>query len=88
MFTVLACMAAGMFVGLKFFPDKYQKMNGLLQYIFIAILIFCMGAALGGNPAFFDDLKSVGLKSLLFAVIPIVCSVAAVYFITKRVFKE
>ena len=88
MFKVLACMAVGMVFGLKFFPDKYQKINGLLQFIFIAVLIFCMGAALGGNPLFFVELHKLGFKALVFAVIPIVFSVLAVYFVTKRVFKE
>ncbi|MEF9852873.1 MAG: LysO family transporter [Hydrogenoanaerobacterium sp.] len=88
MFKVLVCMAAGMLVGLKLFPDKYQKINGMLQYVFIAILIFCMGASLGHSPTFFADLQSVGLKAVLFSVIPIAFSVIVVYIITKRVFKE
>lgn len=88
MLKVLACMAVGVFLGFKVVPEKYQKFNGMLQYVLIAVLIFCMGAGLGSNPAFFQELQSMGFQALLFAIIPIVCSVLGVYFITKLVFKE
>lgn len=83
MVHVLACMAAGIFLGFKVIPERYQKLNGLLQYIFIAVLIFAMGAGLGSNPAFFAELRTVGLKALLFAAVPIVFSVLAVWAVTK-----
>ncbi|RPF48053.1 putative permease membrane protein [Hydrogenoanaerobacterium saccharovorans] len=88
MITVLVCMAVGMFMGLKIIPEKYQKINGMLQYVFIAVLIFGMGAGLGSSPTFFADLQNVGLKSLMFAVLPIVFSVICVYILTKNMFKE
>lgn len=88
MIKVLACMAIGVFLGFKIVPEKYQKFNGMLQYVLIAILIFCMGAGLGSSPTFFEELQSMGFKALLFAAIPIACSVIGVYFITKLVFKE
>jgi len=81
-------MAVGMFLGLKVIPEKYQKINGMLQYVFIAVLIFCMGAGLGSNPSFFAELQSVGLKALMFAILPIVFSVICVYILTKLMFKE
>lgn len=88
MVKVLVCMAIGILLGFKVVPEKYQKLNGMLQYVLISILILCMGAGLGSSPTFFDELQSLGFQSLLFAAIPILLSVIGVYFVTKFVFKE
>ena len=88
MVSVLVCMAVGIFLGLKVIPAKYQKINGLLQYVFIAVLIFCMGAGLGSSPTFFEELAHMGLQALSFAAIPIALSVAGVALVTKYILKE
>ena len=84
MVAVLAAMAAGVLVGVRFLPERCERANGKLQYILIPVLIFCMGATLGGNPEFFGNLSSLGLKAALFAVVPMAFSVLCVFFATRR----
>lgn len=82
--VILLIMAMGVLVGLRFFPEKWQKQNGYVQLISILVLIFCMGVSLGSNPNFMDELVGFGIKGLVFAIVPIVCSIAGVYLLTHK----
>ena len=84
---ILALMAVGILIGMKWFPPKYAKINSKIQLVCTAFLIFCMGVSLGRRENFLRDLASLGWQSLVFAVIPIVLSVLAVY-VLSRIFLE
>ena len=85
--VVLMIMAVGVLIGFKWFPERFQKLNGQIQVLSIVVLIFCMGVSLGNNPTFIEDLFSLGYKSLVFAVLPIIGSIVIVYYLTKKILK-
>ncbi len=74
-------------LGFKFFPLKWKSANEKLQLICTALLIFSMGVKLGSRENILSELSSLGLRSLLYALIPIVCSVIVVYWLTSRFMK-
>ena len=81
---ILLLMALGMVIGWRRLPEKLRIVNGWLQYVCIAVLIFAMGVRLGNDPAFFENLLSLGGKSLLFAVLPIAGSVVLVWLLCRK----
>lgn len=81
---ILFIMAVGILVGCKFFPEKLNKKNQTFQTICTAILIFCMGVSLGGRSNLLAELQSLGVKSVVYSVVPIVFSVLFVYPLTKK----
>ncbi len=81
---ILAIMAAGALAGFFLFPDKRLKWSERIQLICTCLLIFSMGVILGGRENFMDELLSLGFRSLVFAIIPIAFSIAAVYFLTEK----
>lgn len=85
---ILLIMAIGVFVGFKFFPEKWQKYNHYVQVGSIIALIFFMGIGLGSNPTFMEQLLGLGIKGFIFAIVPIICSVGVVYVLTNKVMKE
>lgn len=82
--TILILMCAGAAVGLWLFPARWQKGNAKVQAGLTAVLIFCMGISLGARPGFFEELASLGLKSLVLCGASILGSVALVYPLTQR----
>jgi uncharacterized transporter YbjL len=77
-------MAVGVLVGLKFFPEKYKKYNNWFQLGCTALLIFLMGVTLGSKENFFEQLSELGLQALILTVLPILCSAAVVYLLTRN----
>ena len=77
-------MFAGVLVGATVFPQNLKKWNSRLQLGMTALLIFTMGVSLGSRPSFLEELGAIGLKSLIFALLPILFSVALVYPLSKR----
>ena len=77
-------MALGVFIGMKFFPEKYKKHNNTLQLCCTALLIFLMGVTLGMKPNFFSDLSNLGLQALVLTLLPIAGSVLLVWLFTCR----
>ena len=86
--VILMIMAVGMLIGGWIFPQKWHAYNNKLQVVSIVILIFCMGVNLGSNENFMHQLPKMGLKGFIFAIIPIILSVAVVYLLTRRLMKE
>lgn len=80
-------MFIGVLIGYFFSPKKYAGFNAKLQMVCTAVLIFSMGVSLGSREGFFRELSSLGLKSAVFSVVPIIFSVIAVYLLTKRFMK-
>lgn len=81
---ILLIMCIGVLLGAKWFPQKLYKANANLQLVCTSLLIFSMGVSLGARPAFFEELSSLGLRSLVFCLLPIAGSVALVYPLTQR----
>lgn len=75
-------------MGAKFFPIKLKKWNEKLQIILIAILIFAMGISLGSREDFIHELLTLGLDSLILALIPMILSALLVYVLTKKFFDK
>lgn len=84
---VIIIMIIGILVGLKFFPKSLHKVNQYVQIICVAILIFSMGVKLGSRDNFLKELSSIGIGSLIFAIVPIIFSVILVYFLTEKYLK-
>jgi len=82
-------MCLGVLTGATVFPARLKRWNGRLQLLLTGLLIFTMGVGLGSRPGFLAELGALGLDSLIFALAPILLSVAAVYplsrlFLQKR----
>ena len=82
--TTILIMFAGVLVGATVFPQNLKKWNSRLQLGMTALLIFTMGVSLGSRPGFLEELGAIGLKSLIFALLPIRFAVALVYPLSKR----
>ncbi|MGL4345604.1 MAG: LysO family transporter [Cellulosilyticaceae bacterium] len=85
---ILIIMAVGIAVGALCFPKKWHGINEKIQLGSMLLLIFCMGISLGSKPNFFVELGTLGLKGVIFAIVPIIFSVALVYGLTSRLLKE
>lgn len=59
-------------------------LNGKVQVIIVALIIFIMGINLGSIDNFAHKILTMGLQSLLFALIPTAFSVAVVYFFSQK----
>ena len=81
--TTILIMCAGVAVGATVFPAKLKKWNERLQLVVSALLIFTMGVSLGSRPGFLDEMGTMGLDSLIFALVPILLSVAVVYPLSR-----
>lgn len=81
--TTIAIMCAGILVGATVFPARLKKWNDRLQLVLTALLIFTMGVSLGSRPGFLEELGSLGVESLLFAVVPMALSTLLVYFLSR-----
>ena len=79
---VLAIMVVGVLVGATVFPARLKGANDKLTLLLTALLIFAMGAMLGGRDAFLDELGTVGWASALFCVVPVAFSTAMVFGLT------
>ena len=86
--VILTIMAIGMLIGGWIFPQKWHTYNNKLQVVSIVILIFCMGVNLGSSDDFMSQLRRMGVKGFIFAIIPILLSVGVVYLLTKHLMKE
>ena len=80
---ILAIMCVGILVGVRFFPERYKKINDKLQMAATFLLIFCMGVKLGGRPDFLGELRSLGWLSFVCFLLPTVCSTALVYLFSR-----
>ena len=85
-FSILIFLALGILLGATIFPKKLLKLNNKLITIGVALLLFSMGASLGGSPTFFEDVVSAGGQAAVFAVATVAGSVLMVWLLT-RLFK-
>ena len=80
---ILAVMVAGVLVGATVFPARLKGLNEKLTLAATALLIFSMGVLLAGRDAFLEELGAVGWASVLFCLVPVAFSTAAVYGLTN-----
>lgn len=59
-------------------------LNGKVQVIIVALIIFIMGINLGSIDNFAHKMITMGVQSLLFAIVPTAFSVAVVYFFSRK----
>lgn len=80
---IIVIMCVGVLVGAFAFPSSWKGANEKLTLVSTGLLIFSMGAMLGGRDSFLDELATLGASSLAFAVFPIVFSVIVVYVLSR-----
>ena len=79
---LLVAMITGILFSLFLKGEKVRNIAGKLQTIVTLILIFSMGYALGSRPGFLDEVKEIGVLSLIYCLVPTVLSVLVVYVLT------
>ena len=79
---LLVAMITGILFSLLLKGEKVRNIAGKLQTIVTLILIFSMGYALGSRPGFLDEVKEIGVLSLIYCLVPTVLSVLVVYVLT------
>ncbi len=85
-----AIMIAGICMGYVFLKcrQKVQKkiryVNDKLQLICVALIIFVMGINLGSMENFVAKMLNMGIKSLIFAIVPTFLSIIIVYFFSRK----
>lgn len=89
MWLILVSLLVGVVIGLlNILPRKIVKYNSRFQQIGVILLIFSMGASIGSNREILRNLESMGFKALIFACLTSILSIAAVYAVSKRFFRE
>lgn len=83
---ILVFMIVGVLIGRFCFPKKLKKLNEKMQVFMTMLLIFAMGVMLGRRENLIHEFSSLGFKSLIFCLIPIILSTIIVYFLTERFF--
>lgn len=84
MAKIFIVLALGFVAGFcRVLKEKGLKINAKLQTVWLMLLIFCMGVSIGRNGEIIQALPSLGGKALLYAVLAVICSVAAVWLLTK-----
>ncbi len=85
---ILVVMCIGILVGRISFLRRVKKGNEYLSLLCTFLLIFSMGVMLGKKENFFAELSALGITSLLFCLIPTVCSIVLVYLLTQKFMKK
>lgn len=65
---------------------KYQvnvAWIGKVQTVAIILLVFTMGTRIGSNEEVVSNLNMIGLYALVFTIVILICSIAAVFFVRK-----
>ena len=84
---LLVAMLTGLLCSLFLKGEKVSSIAGKLQTIVTLILIFSMGYSLGSRPGFLDEVREIGILSLIYCIVPTVFSVIIVYILTS-IFKK
>lgn len=80
---VLVVMAVGVLAGATVFPARLKGVNDKATLVLTALLIFAMGATLGGRDAFLEELGALGWASALFCIVPVALSTLVVFGLTS-----
>lgn len=63
---------------------KISSYNNALQLITVALIIFIMGINLGSIDDFASKMVTLGLQSLVFAIVPTLFSIIVVYYLSQK----
>ena len=85
---VLIVMALGVLIGATVFPEWLKSINEKCTLVSTVFLIFTMGVMLGSRDSFLDELVTLGLSSILFCIVPVICSIICVYVLTRLCMKD
>lgn len=87
MWLIIALTLVGSLVGFflfsRFQTDKPLRIVGRTQQAAAVVLLFLLGVWLGGNGEFWSGISTIGLSGLLFALLAIAFSVAAVWILAR-----
>ena len=81
-------MALGVLIGATVFPEWLKSINEKCTLVSTVFLIFTMGVMLGSRDSFLDELVTLGLSSILFCIVPVICSIICVYVLTRLCMKD
>ena len=85
MWMIIVSLLAGVLVGLLgIVPKKYMRFNSRFQQAGVILLLFSMGASIGANRELILKLKSIGLKSITFALLACLFSILFTYLVTSK----
>lgn len=70
----------GIFIKL---PKQFIKLNSRFQHLMVFLLLFSMGLSIGANKSLLNQIGSLGIKSLAFALVTAVLSILGVYLATE-----
>lgn len=68
--------------------DKLLKRAGMMQMVFLYMLIFVMGLRLGMNKQVFESIGTIGFKAGIFAVLTALGSILGVFIVDKTIIKS
>mgnify|MGYP000961109460 CR=1 FL=1 len=86
-FSILAWLAGGAVLGALLFPPKWLRAVDGAITAGVALVLFCMGVSLGGDPAFLENLLSAGGPAALMALCTVGGSVLAVWALCRLFLK-
>lgn len=81
-------MLVGVTITYKFGIGNYAKVNGKVQLLCTCCLIFIMGVKLGSRENLWQELSTLGVQSLVYAIVPIIFSILVVYFLSKETLEK
>lgn len=89
MWIIIVSLLAGVVIGLVgIIPRRYMKFNSRFQQAGVILLLFSMGASIGSNRELILKLKSIGLKSITFALLACFFSILFTYLVTSKFLKQ
>ena len=88
MWIIPLSLVLGIALGMTInFSEKFKFFNKKLQYLGVLVLLFIMGAKLGLDKTLLINLKPLGFKSLVFAILTSIFSIFMVYLVTAFIYK-
>ncbi len=82
-FSILIYLVVGAVLGATIFPRRLLWANNRLITIGLALVLFTMGASLGGSPTLLADLAAAGSQAAVLAVAATAGSVLVVWLLTR-----
>lgn len=89
MIKVLAIMGVGMLMGLLLRNKKnIVKLNNKSIMFIIFMLLFFMGISVGQNAEIMNNLDTIGLRGLQFAIVAVMGSIMLAWLVYRLFFKN
>lgn len=88
MFTIIGIMFGGVLIGYLLRNIEFLQQVGKTIFWTICLLLLFLGIAVGLNDNIINNLQSLGLQGLLFAVLTTMGSVFAGWLVDKLYFRK